>query len=541
MKKIIVVLFVLYCNSIFSQNNVGIGTTTPDANAILELNSTSKGLLIPRLTTAQRNLMNSSLSTTQKGLLVFDSNDNLFYFWDGSTWIAVGASGSSCVTLDAAYNCGGNGVGRTINANYGNVEINLSNITNNTEAIIVNANAGTTVNPSTAIVGQNSTTGVSVYAENTNQTNPYNSLEAHSKSTNSYTSAVAGYYDGTSQGVGVYGSIYTASTGGGVAGVMGVNARTDGGHGVLGQGFNGVVGMTNYQLGAGVWGQNYDALGSGNGCGVIGDGNYGVWGQTANGAAGTFGINARTTGGWGVEGQGFNGVVGFTVQDLGFGLYGENSSTATVNNNIGVAGLGWVGVFGESNNNGGPGYGVYSNGELGGSGTKSFVIDNPLDPKNKFLKHFCIESPEVLNMYRGVVTLNNNGESEINLPEYFSEINIEPSYELTAIGTPAPNLYIKEEIKNNKFVIAGGTPGQKISWTVYSKRNDLYIKNNPEVLNNEPLKRENQKGKYLHPEFYNKSSDYAIFKHPTIQNKNFIKNNNMQNVIIKQSNIKKQK
>lgn len=542
MKKIVnlsLIIFAICLSSeIKAQNNVGIGTTSPDINSILELSSTNKGLLIPRLTTIQRTAMNPSLSATQKGLLVFDTTDNSFYFWDSTAWVQVGSGSASCTTLDAAYNCGGNGFGRTINANYGNVQIDLSSITNNTEAFIANANAGTGGSPSTAIAGQNSATGVSVYAENLNVANPYNSLEAHNKSSNSYTSAVAGYYDGTNQGVGVYGSIYTASNGGGVAGVMGVNARTDGGYGMLGQGFNGVVGMTNYQLGAGVWGQNNDAIGSGNGCGVIGDGNYGVWGQTANGASGVFGLNARITGGWGVEGQGFNGVVGTTIQDLGYGVYGENASTATVNNNIGVAGLGWVGVFGESNNNGGPGFGVYSNGELGGSGLKSFMIDNPLDPENKFLKHFCIESPEVLNMYRGTVTLNSEGEAVISLPEYYDAINIEPSYELTAIGKPAPNLYVKEEITKNEFTIAGGNAGQKISWTIYSKRNDLYVQNNPESIVVQPEKRINQKGRYLHPEFYNKSNEFAIFQLPKITTKSSINSNNYKNLSFNQTYIK---
>ncbi|MBI5538806.1 MAG: hypothetical protein HY951_02010 [Bacteroidia bacterium] len=506
---------ILFSINIKAQNNVGIGTNNPDANSILELSSTNKGLLIPRLTTLQRTAMNTSLNTTQTGLLVFDTNDNVFYFWNGTAWTQIGAGSAVCTTLDNAYNCGGNGAGRTITANYGNIQIDLSSISTNTEALIANVTAGTSGSPSTAIAGQNSAFGVSLYADNTNTANPYNSFEAHNKSTNSYTSAVAGYYDGNNQGVGVYGSVFTAATGGGVAGVMGVNARTDGGYGILGQGFNGIVGETNYQLGAGIWGQNNDALGSGNGCGVIGDGNYGVWGQTSTGTAGTFGINARTNGGWGVEGQGFNGVVGFTAQDLGFGVYGENLSTGTVNNNVGVAGLGWVGVFGESNDLA-TGFGVYSNGELGSSGTKSFVIDNPLDPENKFLKHFCIESPEVLNMYRGTATLNSNGETVITLPEYYNSINIEPSYELTPIGKPAPDLYIKEEIKENQFTIAGGNPNQKVSWTVYSKRNDLYVQKNKETLNVQPEKRANQKGKYLHPDLFGKSKEFAIFQHPEL-------------------------
>ncbi len=512
----LVALFI-YNIHLNAQNNVGIGTTTPDVNAILELSSTTKGLLVPRLTTVQRTAMNPSLTGTQKGLLVFDTTDNVFYFWDGSAWTQIGAgSAPACVTLDEAYNCGGNGMGRTINANYGTLQINLSNTSVNTEAITATASAGTSGTPSTAVAAQNSAYGVGVYAENTNISNPYNALEAHSSSSNQYTSAVAGYYDGTDKGIGVYGSVYTASANGGIAGVMGVNARTDGGYGVNGQGFNGVVGETNYQMGAGVWGQNYDALGSGNGCGVIGDGNYGVWGQTSYGASGTFGLNTRTDGGIGVEGQGFNGVAGITIQGLGYGIYGENSSTGTTDNNIGVAGTGWVGVFGESNNNGGPGFGVYSNGELGASGTKSFFIDHPLDPENKFLKHFCIESDEVLNVYRGTVTLNQNGEAKVQLPDYYSAINIEPSYQLTPVGSPAPGLYVKSEIQENEFEIAGGQSGQKISWQVYSKRNDLYIQKNKEVSQVESFKRAGQKGKYLHPELYGKSKESGIFQLPSL-------------------------
>lgn len=37
-----------------AQNNVGIGTNTPDASSVLELQSTTQGVLVPRMTTAQR-------------------------------------------------------------------------------------------------------------------------------------------------------------------------------------------------------------------------------------------------------------------------------------------------------------------------------------------------------------------------------------------------------------------------------------------------------------------------------------------------------
>lgn len=513
-KKLAILLVgLIFSTSIlFSQNNVGIGTISPDNNAALDIVSDSKGILIPRLTTVQRLVMNVSLSETQKGLLVFDGDLEGFFFWNGSDWQAIEGSGGSatCFTLQEAYDCGSAGSGRIINANSGAVEINLDNIVTNTEALIATADAGTYANPSSAIVGQNSAYGSAIYSENTNTANPYNTVNASTNSANENTSAIAGYYDGSSAGVGVFGSVYFDNPGGGKAGVFGVNNRTSGGYGVLGQGFNGVVGLTNYGTGFGVYGGNTNAIGTDNGAGVLGDGNYGVWGQTSFGFSGVFGLNSRTDGGIGVEGEGFNGVAGITVQGLGFGVYGENASAGTVDNNVGVAGLGWVGVFGEPND--ATGYGVYSNGDFGSSGTKSFMIDHPQDPENKFLKHFCMESPEVINFYRGTVRLDQNGNATIIMPDYFLSINVNFSYHLTPLGSPAPGLFVSKELSENSFEISGGTPGGKVSWSVYAQRNDPYLRMNPESSKVEVEKRENQKGKYLIPELYSQPDSKKLIQ-----------------------------
>jgi len=60
-----------------AQQNVGIGTATPDASALLDLSSNSKGFLIPRLTVAQKN----SLITPASGLLIYitDSVAGVYY------------------------------------------------------------------------------------------------------------------------------------------------------------------------------------------------------------------------------------------------------------------------------------------------------------------------------------------------------------------------------------------------------------------------------------------------------------------------------
>ncbi len=67
-----------------STGNVGIGTVTPNSNAILDLYSTSKGFLPPRLTTAQRN----AIATKPAGLMVYNSNTNRLEYWNSTAWVA---------------------------------------------------------------------------------------------------------------------------------------------------------------------------------------------------------------------------------------------------------------------------------------------------------------------------------------------------------------------------------------------------------------------------------------------------------------------
>ncbi|HIB37251.1 MAG TPA: hypothetical protein EYO36_06750, partial [Mesonia sp.] len=62
---------------------VGIGTTSPDSSSILDISSTNSGVLIPRMTTAQR----LAISNPSSGLLVFDTDVNGFYFYNTDTWL----------------------------------------------------------------------------------------------------------------------------------------------------------------------------------------------------------------------------------------------------------------------------------------------------------------------------------------------------------------------------------------------------------------------------------------------------------------------
>jgi hypothetical protein len=72
--------------------NVGIGTSSVDASAILQIESTSKGVLFPRMTLEQRNI----ISSPQTGLLIFQTDNTPgFYFYDGSSWLALTGSTDS--------------------------------------------------------------------------------------------------------------------------------------------------------------------------------------------------------------------------------------------------------------------------------------------------------------------------------------------------------------------------------------------------------------------------------------------------------------
>ena len=64
---------------------IGIGTTTPHTSAILDITSTNKGLLPPRMTTVERNQINSN--NPSQGLMVYNTDDNCLQIYNNSTWV----------------------------------------------------------------------------------------------------------------------------------------------------------------------------------------------------------------------------------------------------------------------------------------------------------------------------------------------------------------------------------------------------------------------------------------------------------------------
>jgi len=323
---------------------------------------------------------------------------------------------------------------------------------------------------------------------------------------------------------------------------VGVSGYSSGGTGVQGGGpIRGVYGLSD--LGTGIEGGHW--LQSGTSPGVYGwsasqqAGAVGILGEltsTSSGAssAAVKGLNKGT-------GDNGTGVYGATASTNGAGIYGEASGT----DGRGVLGVatningGGVGVYGETRGGlagtgvigvaigsglhsgvrgeiqGGLGYGVYSTGNMGASGTKSFRIDHPKKPADKYLLHYCAESPEPQNVYNGNAVTDATGYATIALPDYFGEINKDPRYTLTVInegGTDFVQAMVVQKIQNNRFVIRTSKPAIEVSWRIDAVRNDLWMRTYGAPVQLE--KQGPELGKYQHPELYGMSEEMGINYRP---------------------------
>ncbi|HNX49779.1 MAG TPA: hypothetical protein PKL08_06430 [Thermoanaerobaculaceae bacterium] len=371
-------------------------------------------------------------------------------------------------------------------------------------------------------------------------------------STASTHGAVEGWNTGT--GPGVWGGNASGTTGylgGATVGVLGVS----------GSGADyGVKGVSSDHVGVHGEGADYGVEGQSPNNGVYGTGNRGVVGQTSSSvgigveglATGGDGVKGTSTSGYGVVGESASqagvrghstvgaGVMGTSTS--GAGVYGTTSSLAGVHgegdSGDGVSGYsstgngvkgstpsGWA-VYGVNTGSGNagllgtPGYGGDFSGDVRVQGTLSksagsFVIDHPLDPEHKYLAHSFVESPDMKNVYDGVVVLDGRGTAVVELPEWFEALNRDFRYQLTCIGGFAP-VYVAAEIASNRFTIAGGRPGLKVSWQVTGVRRDAYAEAHRIVVEQE--KPQDEQGTYLYPELFGQGAEKSVetVRHPAL-------------------------
>ncbi len=117
------ILFLCFSIGMKAQNNVGVNTTTPHSSAVLDVSATDKGMLVPRMTAAQK----TAIATPATGLLVFQTDGTSgFYYYNGTAWVALsgGIAGSTDSSQLQKITEGGNTGWRILGrdtANYGNI------------------------------------------------------------------------------------------------------------------------------------------------------------------------------------------------------------------------------------------------------------------------------------------------------------------------------------------------------------------------------------------------------------------------------------
>ena len=309
---------------------------------------------------------------------------------------------------------------------------------------------------------------------------------------------------GSGAAMGVYGR--SDSTSG--YGLYGIATASPSGvtYGVYAQS-NSANGYGGYFIGYGADAMYVENSGSGRALQAVASNDTAVWARTDTGIAGVDGRAAGSTGrgvyGYATSTSGANiGVYGRTASIGGRGVYGLAEATSGTN----------IGVYGESNSpNGYAGYfngNVHVNGTLS-KGGGSFKIDHPLDPANKYLYHSFVESPDMMNIYNGNVTLDEQGEATVELPDWFEALNRDFRYQLTLIGALGARLYIAAgNRRTTPFAIAGGEPGMKVSWQVTGIRQDAYA--NAHRIPVEEDKPAEERGLYLHPAELGMPADLSL-------------------------------
>ena len=231
----------------------------------------------------------------------------------------------------------------------------------------------------------------------------------------------------------------------------------------------------------------------------------GIWAQATPDDAWGFGgvFDGSLAGVWGR-------VDVLPINGGGFGVWGVCTGGEGTSVNTGVYGLASdgadnYGVVGEAG--GGPrqdNYAGYFLGDVyaeGYHGPVAFMkIDHPVDPANRYLAHAFVASDDLKTVYDGVVVLDGSGSAWVELPDWFEALNGDFRYQLTPIGSPAPNLHIASPIAGNRFAIGGGEPGMEVCWQVTGIRRDAVAEARRAPV--ESAKPGDKRGKYLHPEAF---------------------------------------
>ncbi|NQY28432.1 MAG: tail fiber domain-containing protein [Flavobacteriaceae bacterium] len=120
MKRVIIYTFILLSCFTYAQQGVGIGITTPDNSAILDVTSTTRGLLITRVSLSDVTDATTPVNTPATGLLVYNTNAVVtggdgkgFYYFNATVWVKIGSNPGWSITGDSGTVAGTNFLGTT--------------------------------------------------------------------------------------------------------------------------------------------------------------------------------------------------------------------------------------------------------------------------------------------------------------------------------------------------------------------------------------------------------------------------------------------
>jgi len=302
---------------------------------------------------------------------------------------------------------------------------------------------------------------------------------------------------------------------------------------LLGTANYGVYGTNNGTIFGYLGGSSYGAFGTYNGTvsGYLGGSSFGAYG-TFDGTKYGFlgGVNCGTYGQYDINKMGYLGgsdcgayaqysttnysYLGYNNGTFNIGVYGK--SNGGVANAAGVIGEGnsssW-GALGYTDASLGNYAGLFSgnvkiigNIEISGSiskGSGSFLIDHPLDPLNKTLRHNFVESPENLCLYRGKVQLDNSGKGIVKMPDYFTALTKEngATVSLTVIGEHPFLTSYKWNDDYTSFAIYGDSNGE-VSYQVLADRDDPVMHQLYKPVEEEKGNDNFEKGKLLYPKAF---------------------------------------
>jgi hypothetical protein len=206
------------------------------------------------------------------------------------------------------------------------------------------------------------------------------------------------------------------------------------------------------------------------------------------------GVLGSSTSGRGVSGSSTSGRGVFGSSTTGAGLYGYSNSSYGV---YAESTTSYAGYFADD---------IYVGGSCTGCAGPT-RIDHPLDPKNKYLYHSTVQSPDMKNVYDGNVTTDEYGEAVVVLPDYFEAFNRDFRYQLTVVGRFAQAI-ISQQVKNNRFTIKTDKPNVYVSWQVTGIRQDPYANAHRSPV--EEDKPTEERGKYLHPTEWGKPESLGV-------------------------------